>query len=79
MPNRITLNSRWPTYTAEKAEQLAFKRLYDRERSSTHPLHFDGTYRQFRKLILYDTLNGCFRIILNGMYIGIESDGYTHT
>jgi hypothetical protein len=79
MPNRILRQESWPLFTANKAEQLAFQRLYNRERSKDHPMRVDGSYRQFRKHILYDTMNGCYRIILGGMYIGIESDGYTHT
>jgi hypothetical protein len=81
MPNRIETASRFPIYTGNKAEQNAFKRLYNRW---SHPdvnegVRVDGTYRQFRKRILYDTMNGCYRLMIDGMYIGIESDGYTHT
>lgn len=79
MPQRIRIADRsFPIFTANKAEQTAFKRLFDREQSRDNP-SFDGSYRQFRRSIWYDGINGCFFIHLSGMYIGIESDGYTHS
>ena len=81
MPNRIQTNNRHAIFTGNKAEQQAFRRMYERW---THPdvredCRIDGTYRQFRKRILYNTLNGCWMVNHASMWFGIESDGYTHT
>jgi len=54
-----------------KAEQQALKALW---------LRVEGRppYRQFRRRVTY-SLADCWMIRLWGMWIGIESDGYTHS
>ncbi len=86
MANRITRAANgfpvlYAIYTANKAEQKAFKRLYDRW---THPdvnerARLSCSYREFRRQVLYDSLNGCFMWNHGGIWIGIEPDGYTHS
>lgn len=71
----------YPLFTANKAEQTAFKRLFDRW---SHPdvnenARLRCSYRTFRKTIQYDTLNGCYMVRVANMWIGIEPDGYTHS
>lgn len=78
MPNKIVSNGRFSIFTGNKPEQMAFKRLYDREASHNEEARLFG-YRRFRKEIRYDTMNGCFMVKRGGIYIGIESDGYTHS
>ena len=71
-----------------KVQRFALKRVFDRS-----PLYlYDGmpysenrgfsrsspmTYRQFRKLAI--TSFGCVMIPWCGMWLGIETDGYTHS
>ena len=78
MPKVLTVSPfSFKHYAANKAEQQAFKRLYDREVENGR-VHTN--YRDFRRdAIAYDSLNGCFRYISDGIYIGIEEDGYTHS
>lgn len=66
-------------YTGNKAEQKAFKKLYDRESDPNIREPFKGSYRAFRRSIRYSNLNGCFLTNRQGITIGIESDGYTHS
>jgi hypothetical protein len=65
------------TPAAPRAAREAFARLYRREQ--TNPREpFTGSYLQFRRTILYSSM-GCWLTQRQGVTIGIEPDGYTHT
>jgi len=59
--------------TITKAQRKAIKKIYDRRDPSTAHL----SYRTFRKNVVhgYD----CLMVQWAGMWLGIESDGYTHS
>jgi len=59
--------------TMNKAERTALKRLFDRQDNP------DGTYLQFRRSVYYYFLMGCWGVPYCGMFVGIESNGHTHT
>ena len=62
--------------TLNKAQQVSLKRVYDRK-----PILKDGkplTYRQFRRTA-YQSHMGCVMVPWQGMWLGIEPDGYTHS
>ena len=54
-----------------KAEQQAVKRLWERKGEGM-------TFLQFRRSVRW-SLNQCWMVQWAGMWIGIESDGYTHS
>ena len=37
------------------------------------------TYEQFRKSVQYASYDNCILVAWCGMWLGIESDGYTHS
>lgn len=54
-----------------KQQRQALKRVYQRDSEGK-------TYRAFRRTVfMYDRL--CCMVPWNGMFLGIESDGYTHS
>jgi hypothetical protein len=56
-----------------KAQQVALKRVYSRE-------HNPVPYLQFRRRCLPAFGMDCVMIQVNsGMWLGIETDGYTHS
>ena len=72
-----------------KAQRLAIKRLYDRypivmmgdgslDAQHKHPDWTPISYRLFRSKV-YQSHMGCLMVQLNGVWIGIEPDGYTHS
>lgn len=77
-----------------KAQRVALKRVFDRQalvlvfdgkthmprRAENYAPDESGplmTYRQFRKLAIASF--GCVMVPWCGMWLGIESDGYTHS
>jgi hypothetical protein len=62
-----------------RKQRVALKKLYDRQSENRRKEQY-GTYKQFRKtvhpLIAGD---GCIMVEWCGMFIGIETDGYTHS
>lgn len=67
-----------------RAQRVALKRVYDRctlyhvETVNHVPLKCVTSYRQFRKQVVqfdYDAIG----IQWMGMWLGIETDGYTHS
>lgn len=68
-----------------KQQRIALKRVYDRQPIKADPMFMDNyygltrylSYRQFRKMVQpgYD----CIMIQWCGMWLGIETDGYTHS
>ncbi len=54
-----------------KEQRVAVKRLYDRDVPSS-------TYKAFRNRFRW-YLGGYIGAKVNGMFIGIETDGYAHT
>ena len=82
MANKIVASKdSYALYTGNKAEQTAFKRLFDRwSHADVNPnVRLLTSYPQFRKTIMYNTLNACFMVKIADIYIGIETDGYTHS
>lgn len=73
--------------TLTKAQRKALKRVFDRcpiyrfleETGSTphYRSHKAMTYREFRKTAV--TSFGCVMVQWCGMWLGIETDGYTHS
>lgn len=59
--------------TLNKAQQLALKALYDREWDKPK------SYLQFRRTVQPSLGKDCIMVKYCGMWLGIESDGYTHT
>ena len=60
-----------------KAEREALKSVYDRG-----PIVVSNkkiSYTAFRRMAYYSSLNGCFMVPWQGMILGIEKDGYTHS
>lgn len=74
-----------------KPQRAALKNLYDRLAQDTQeinadilqhpgrPLKYLPTYRQFRKTVRHPIAMDCVMIPYNGMWLGIEPDGYAHT
>lgn len=63
-----------------KAQRKSIKRLWERLRDSDRPLFGRDnipTYRQFRATV-QQTFD-CLMVQWCGMWVGIETDGYTHT
>jgi hypothetical protein len=58
--------------TMNKAEQKAVYSLYSR--MGARP-----SYLNFRRLVYYNNMMGCWMLYWKGMWIGIEKDGYTHS
>ena len=57
-----------------RKQREAVKRLYDRDADGAR------NYRQFRRRVMPTFYNDdCVIIKWAGMYVGIETDGYTHT
>ncbi len=57
-----------------KAQRVALKRLWDRDHSGA-----DG-YRRFRRLVQSTFgCDGAIAVPWNGMWLCIETDGYTHS
>lgn len=63
---------------APRPAREAFHRLFIRERDRYNRDPFMGSYLAFRRLILW-SFNDCWMIQRDGIWIGIEPDGYTHT
>ena len=55
-----------------KAQQRALKAVYDR-----HPLK--ESYLSFRRRVAPYPADSCIMIEWCGMWLGIETDGYTHS
>jgi hypothetical protein len=53
-----------------KAQQSAIKRIYDRK-------DLGISYLQFRRSVKHGF--DCLMVEWSGMWLGIESDGYTHS
>jgi hypothetical protein len=53
-----------------KAQQIAIKRIYDRK-------DLGISYLQFRRSVQHGF--DCLMVEWSGMWLGIESDGYTHS
>ena len=46
---------------------------------SLHPDEIPSYLSMRRRVIAYPDRSGCVGIVIGLMYIGIETDGYTHT
>ena len=55
-----------------RAQRVKLKELWEQDESKGK-----GSYREFRKSVTPGF--GYIGIMWNGMYIGIETDGYTHS
>ena len=56
-----------------RAQRVALHRVYKR---NPQPI----TYRQFRRAVTpYFDSSGCIMVKWCGMWLGIETDGYTHS
>ena len=73
-----------------KPQRKALKRIYDRHiigppaqwagQRFVIANHIRPTYRQFRRTVKPLLCgDGCAMVAAGGMWIGIETDGYTHT
>lgn len=60
-----------------KEQRKAMFKLYERARSPSQDNPTTATYRQFRRRFVHGW--DCLMINIWGMWIGIESDGYTHS
>ncbi|QAY80304.1 hypothetical protein [Sphingosinicella sp. BN140058] len=60
------------------AARRAFLRLFGREQMNGRE-PFTGSYLAFRRRIKWNGLNGCWMVQLQGIWLGIERDGYTHS
>ena len=56
-----------------KEQRVAVKRIYNRKAPETQGM----TYLQFRRTVQYGY--DCVMVRWCGMWLGIESDGYTHS
>ena len=60
-----------------RQQRLALKRLWGRPRDMEL---LELSYKQFRKTVtLYPDGTGCVMVPWCGMWIGIETDGHTHS
>jgi hypothetical protein len=76
-------------WTLNKQQQRSLKALFDRhpiyrevpalQGSALQAYQVPLTYRQFRKDVHINTLLNCAMVQWCGMWIGIETDGYTHS
>lgn len=55
-----------------RAQREAMLKVYQRHIKT-------GSYRAFRRTVINDTLAGCLMVNVSGMWLGIETDGYTHS
>jgi len=72
-----------------RAQRVALKRVFDRtplyvwqDRLTSEPRYTNHellTYRQFRKRVHHASYDSCIMIQWCGMWLGIETDGYTHS
>jgi len=60
--------------TLTKQQRKALKRVYDRGSDSTSTL----TYLAFRRTVCHGSFD-CVMVPWSGMWLGIETDGYTHS
>ena len=58
-----------------REQRVALKRIYDRGPEWFGP-EYPATYREFRKSVVLGF--GCLMVRAGGMWLGIETDGYTH-
>ena len=56
-----------------KAQQIALKRLYDRDWSKP------ASYLAFRRTVRFDFIMDCIMVPWCGIQLGIELNGYTHS
>lgn len=71
-----TITAMWgsiPMTKTNKAQRQAIKRLYDRSPGINSRM----TYKQFRQTAQWGY--ECIMIRWEGMWLGIEQDGYTHS
>ncbi len=64
-----------------RQQREALKRIFDRgQRSENKGQAWQGTYREFRRTVQpYFGGDGCVMVPWCGMWLGIETDGYTHS
>jgi len=60
-----------------KAQRHALKRIYDRMKDWDNPPKM--TYLEFRRTVVPNTLCGCIMVPFGSMWLGVESDGHTHS
>ena len=73
---RVKLKELWEQADTNPAK-AEFIRSYPFKPDSTLLPKGKGSYREFRKSVMPGF--GYIGIMWNGMYIGIETDGYTHS
>ncbi len=67
-----------------KEQRIALKKVYDRGQHFTGTPNkgqaWQGSYREFRRTVVpaFDG-SGCIMVPWCGMWLGIETDGYTHS
>lgn len=59
-----------------REQRVALKRIYDRGPEWFGP-GYPATYRAFRKTVQHGF--DCLMVRAGGMWLGIETDGYTHS
>lgn len=62
--------------TMNKAQQQAVLRLWQRDQSGRRLF---WSFARLRRRFRYSTMMGCWLGNVDGITIGIEEDGYTHT
>ena len=61
-----------------RAQCQSLKKLY-RRLGQMDPPRDEQTYRQFRQSVKWAYIDGCVMVFWCNMWIGIETDGYTHS
>ena len=61
-----------------RKQREALYRVYCRPVGGTTRTNLRG-YRSFRRMASHDALMGCVMVRWCGMWLGIETDGYTHS
>ena len=60
-----------------KEQRIALKRIWDRQGHNKRGSNYQGTYLEFRRSVQIGF--DCIMVPWCGMWLGIESDGYTHS
>jgi len=60
-----------------RAQREALKRIHERMQHFDEPTTL--TYRQFRRTVVPAVLIDCLMVPFGNMWLGVETDGYTHS
>ena len=62
-----------------RQQRVALKSVYDRPREPQFDQYRRQSYRAFRKTVQPVIMSDCIMVHWCGMWLGIETDGYTHS